>query len=208
MTGLIMPELMFPAAGGGGLVLEATNQTTPVVGGNPTINIPASNSGDRIAVVLAFLSGDLPTANDGSYSTRFTDTQDVNIQYAVYEKTAGASEPTTLGFTSAYGYYSAVAARWSGAQSGGTDNGTDGGNKEWNTTITALSITITSGSDLIEIYCARAAITKAGANQIVSNGGINLAVNIKEGATSSSNETATIASTNHVIGNQVEILAA
>jgi len=191
------------------LVLEATSITTPGVGSNPSITVPASNSGDRLMIVLAFIAGDLPTANDQSYTTRFTDTQDVNIQYAVYEKTAGASEATSVGFTSAYGYYTGIGARWSGAQSGGTDNGTDGGNKTFGTTITALSISITSGSDVVEIYTARnKTITKTGANQNGYNGGVALAVLVNEGATSTSNETATLSGTDHNIGNQVEVLAA
>ncbi|PHS02777.1 MAG: hypothetical protein COA78_20250 [Blastopirellula sp.] len=193
------------ASAGAALVFESSTVTTPT-GSNPSITVPTANSGDRLVIVLGFIASDIPTANGGGYIERLNDTSNVNIQYAVYEKTAGLSEPTSVGFTAPFGNFVGVGLRWSGAQSGGTD-GTE--NFAYSTTITADSITVTSGSDVIEVYLARSSsITKSGTTQNALNSSVSLAVKINEDVASTSIQTATIAASNHVFGNQIEILKA
>jgi len=192
------------AAASSGAGYQDSTLTTPAVGSNPTINYPAASSGDRLMILLFFIAGDKPSAAPSGWTERLSDTSNTNIQYAVYERTAGASEPTSVGFTATYGYFVGIALRFNNAQSGGTD-GVE--NYTYGTTITADSISVTSGSDVVEAFFARnQAVTRTGAVQTGSNGGVEAAVSVNTNVTSTSAQTGTLASAGHQFGNQIEVL--
>jgi len=189
----------------GNCVLEATVKTT-VLGSNPSINVPAANNGDFLGIALFFISGRKPSSAPSGWTERISDTTNANIQYAYYERVAGTSEPTSVSFTASFGDFLGFGIRWSNAKTGGTDGAE---NFNFSTTVDADAITLAvSGSDVLEIYAARSqAITKVGANENGTQGVVNAALLINEGATSTSAQTATIGSSNHSFGVMIEILA-